>query len=116
MEDTSIRTSIRFQCLPEFIAAYQNLSTPDDVEVMVEFINLFAGLKADAAIPLLQRSLRDHDRIVAKAAASALQVITGKNYEAEISSFPVSSKFYKPEDAALLKQYHSASFVTSKGS
>jgi len=116
IEDTSIRTSIRFQCLPEFIAAYQNLSTPDDVEVMVEFINLFADLKADAAISLLQRSLRDHDRIVAKAAASALQVITGKNYEAEISSFPVSSKFYKSEDIALLKQYHSVSFVTSKGS
>jgi peptidylprolyl isomerase len=115
IEDTSIRTSIRFRCLPEFITAYQYLSTPNDVEVMVEFINLFAGLKADAAIPLLQRSLRDHDRVVAKAAASALQVITGKNYDAEISSFPDTAKFYKPEDVALLKHYHSASLITSKG-
>jgi peptidylprolyl isomerase len=116
IEDTSIRTSIRFRCLPEFITAYQNLSTPGDVEVMVEFVNLFAGLKADAAIPLLQRSLRDHDRVVAKAAASALQGITGKNYDAEISSFPDTAKFYKLEDVALLKQYHSASLITSKGS
>jgi cyclophilin family peptidyl-prolyl cis-trans isomerase/HEAT repeat protein len=116
IEDTSIRASIRFRCLPEFITAYQNLSTPDDVEVMVEFINLFVGLKADAAIPLLQRSLRDNDRIVAKAAASALQVITGKNYEAEISSFPDTAKFYKSEDVALLKHYHSASLITPKGS
>jgi len=115
IEDTSIRTSIRFRCLPEFITAYQYLSTPNDVEVMVEFINLFAGLKADAAIPLLQRSLRDRDRVVAKAAASALQVITGKNYDAEISSFPDTAKFYKPEDVALLKHYHSASLITSKG-
>lgn len=116
MEDTSIRTSIRLQCLPQFIAAYQNLSTPDDVEVMVEFISLFASLKADGAIPLLQISLHDHDRIVAKSAAGALQMIIGKNHDAEISSLPDTDKFYKPEDVALLKRYHSASLVTSKGS
>jgi peptidylprolyl isomerase len=116
IEDTSIRTSIRFQCLPQFITDYQSLSTPDDVEVMVEFINLFAGLKADAAISSLQRSLHDHNRIVAKTAASALQVITGKNYDAEISSSPDTGKFYKPEDVALLKRYHSASLLTTMGS
>ena len=116
IEDTSIRTSIRSQCLPEFIAAYQGLSAPDDIEVMVEFMNVFAGLNADAAIPLLQRSLHDHNRIAAKAAAGALHAITGKNYEAEILSSPDTAKFYKPEHIALLKEYHSAFLITSRGS
>ena len=83
IEDTSIRTSIRIRSLPQFIMAYQNLSTPDDVEVMVEFIDLFAGLKADAAISSLQKSLHDQNSIVARAAAGALQVITGKNNDDE---------------------------------
>ena len=115
LEDTAIRASIRFRCLPAFVTAYQNLSTPDDVEVMVEFINLFAGLKAEQAIPLLQRTLRDHDKIVAKAAAGALQVITGRNYDAEISSPPETGTFYKVGDVALLKRYHSTLLFTSKG-
>ena len=116
IEDTSIRAPLRFQCLPQFITAYQSLSTPDDVEVMVEFINVFAGLKANAAIPLLQRSLSDQNRIVAKAAAGALQVITGKNYDDEISSLRDTGKFYKPDDVALLKRFHCASLCTTKGS
>ena len=58
MEDTSIRISLRLRCAPQLIAAYQNLSAPDDIEVMVEFINIFAGLKLNAAVPLLQKSLK----------------------------------------------------------
>ena len=81
---------------------------------MVEFMNVFAGLNADAAIPLLQRSLHDHNRIAAKAAAGALHAITGKNYEAEILSSPDTAKFYKPEHIALLKEYHSAFLITSR--
>ncbi|MGA7162288.1 MAG: peptidylprolyl isomerase [Bacteroidota bacterium] len=114
-EDTSIRGSLRLQCLPQFIDAYKNLNTPDDVEVMVEFINLFAELKSEAAIPSMQRTLHDADRIVSQAAAHALRSITGINYDAEISSSPNSSKFYKPEDTALLQRYHSALIETSKG-
>ncbi len=116
IEDTSIRTSIRIRSLPQFIMAYQNLSTPDDVEVMVEFIDLFAGLKADAAISSLQKSLHDQNSIVAKAAAGALQEITGKRNEAEISSLPDTGKFYRAGDVALLKRYHSATLLTTKGS
>lgn len=115
IEDTSIRMPLRFQCLPQFITAYQSLSTPNDVEVMVEFINLFAGLKANAALPLLQQSLSDPSRIVSKAAAGALQVITGKNHDDEVSSLPDTGTFYKPDDAALLNRYHSASLLTTKG-
>ncbi len=114
-EDTSIRSSVRFQNLPKFIDAYQYLTTPNDVEVMVEFINLFAGLKAEAAIPLLKRSLRDKDKIVAQAASHALQSITGKQYDAENFSASDTGKFYSPEDLVLLKRYRSALLVTSKG-
>jgi peptidylprolyl isomerase len=116
IEDTSIRTSIRIQGIPQFIMAYQNLSAPDDVEVMVEFIRLFAGLKADAAISSLQKSSHDRNGIVAKAAAAALQEITGKRNEAEISSLPDTGKFYRAGDVALLKRYHSATLLTTKGS
>ncbi|MGA9407792.1 MAG: HEAT repeat domain-containing protein, partial [Bacteroidota bacterium] len=114
-EDTSIQTSIRFRCLPQFISAYQNMKSPDDVEVMVEFINLFSELNAHAAIPFLQRTLHDGSKIAAQAAARGLQSITGKNYDAEISSPPDTVTFYTPEDVALLKRYRSALVVTSKG-
>jgi|GEM_PF-2132660 len=115
MEDTSIRTSSRLRNAPQLIAAYQKLSTPVDIEVMVEFINVFAGLKLEAAIPALQKSLHDHDRIIGHAAADALHAITGKDYTDDIRSSPDTAKYYKPEDVKLLKQYHSASLVTSRG-
>jgi len=72
-------------------------------------------LKAEAAIPLLKRSLRDKDKIVAQAASHALQSITGKQYDAENFSASDTGKFYSPEDLVLLKRYRSALLVTSKG-
>ena len=55
------------------------------------------------------------NRIVSRAAAEALQSITGKHYDAEMSSSPDTLKFYQPEDMALLKRYRSALLMTSKG-
>jgi len=115
IQDTSIRTSLRLRCAPELLAEYQKLSTPDDIEVMVEFINVFAGLKLDAAVPQLKKSLHANNRMIGRAAADALHSITGKGYDAEITSSPDAEKYYSPEEVALLSQYHSAALVTSKG-
>jgi len=113
-EDTAILKGIRLQGLSKFVAVYQDLSTPDDVEVMVEFMSLFASFKAGEAIPLLERSLRDNDKVVRDAAAHALREITGKEYSIEHVISSEHEKFNK-EDLDLLKRYHSASIVTSKG-
>ncbi|HTY10576.1 MAG TPA: peptidylprolyl isomerase [Bacteroidota bacterium] len=114
-EDTAVRREIRTQGLTKFVTVYQRLSTPEDVEVMVEFMNVFAGLKAEAAIPLLQRSLQDNDKVVRDAAARALHEITGTDYAPSAAISPESKKFYKEEDLGLLERYRSASILTSKG-
>ncbi len=115
MEDSSIPVQIRLMYAPDLIEAYRTMSTPDDLEVMMEFIELFGEMKLGSAVPLLQESLRDKSPIVGRAAAASLRAITGKNYDGGIRSAPDTGKEYDQEDIALFSRIHSASMVTSKG-
>lgn len=115
LEDTLIRRSVRMECVPRLLEAFEELKSPDELEVKVEFTNLFGELKSADAVSVLQSALHGDNRIVAEAAAKALLKITGKNYGGEISVADKSTSFYTPEDFQLLARYHSAIIRTTKG-
>jgi len=115
LEDTSIRRSVRMECVPQLVEAFKNLKSPDELEVEVEFVNLFGELKSADAVSILQSALHGDNIIVAQAAAKALLKITGKNYDREISVAEKSASFYTPEDFQLLTRYRSAIVKTTKG-
>lgn len=115
LEDTSIRRSVRMKCVPQLVEAFKNLKSPDELEVKVEFINLFGELKSADAVSILQGALHGDNRIAAQAAAKALLKITGKNFEGEISVAEKSARFYTLGDFQLVSRYRSAVVTTSKG-
>jgi len=113
--DTLIRKSIRSQYLNQLLAYYGTLSTPDDVELMTDLIDVFFSLKAESAIPALQQAVRDSDRTVALEAVKALAEMTGKDYINEIVPSSRRKIFYRIEDTALVGRYHSALISTTEG-
>jgi peptidylprolyl isomerase len=115
LEDTSIRKSVRMECVPQLVEAFKNLTSPDELEVKVEFTNLFGELKSADAVSILQSALHGDNRIAAQAAAKALLKITGKNYDGEISVAGKSTSFYTPGDFQLVTRYRSAKVTTTKG-
>ncbi len=115
LEDTSIRRSVRMECVSRLVEAFKNLKSPDELEAKVEFTNLFGELKSADAVAILQSALHGDNRIAAEAAARALLKITGKNYDGEISVADKSTSFYTPGDFQLLTRYHSAIITTTKG-
>ena len=115
LEDSSIRKSARAECIPQMVSSYEKLRSPGDAETMVEFLRFFGAMKASTAVPLLQNSLHDNNRVVAEAASNALKEITGKFYEGDVRPDSAIMKFYRPEDTLLVSRYHSALLSTSKG-
>ncbi len=115
LEDTSIRRSVRMECVPQLVEAFNNFKSPDELEVRVEFANLFGELKPAEAVSILQSALHGDSRIAAQAAATALLKITGKNYDGEISVVGKSTSFYSPGDFQLVTRYRSAVITTTKG-
>jgi peptidylprolyl isomerase len=115
LEDTSIRRSVRMECVPQLVRAFKNLNSPDELEVKVEFTNLFGELKPADAVSILRSALHGDNRVAAQAAAKALLKITGKNYDREISVAEKSASFYMPGDFQLLTRYRSAIVKTTKG-
>ncbi len=62
------------------IAAYQGLSSPDDVEAMQAVVEAMGRISDTRFIPMLGGALKDPDKTVATRAAAALKQITGKEY------------------------------------
>lgn len=76
----------RASVLP-LIAALDKTRVPDDVEAIQEICSTLGKLKDDRAVEPLIHRLDRKDRSVAIAAASALQSITGKNYNDRIPDY-----------------------------
>lgn len=72
-----------------FKSAYELLASPDDVEAMQAAVSTMGRIGDARFIPDLEKALKDPDRTVASAAATALFRITRKDYTASI---PQSSK------------------------
>ncbi|MGH2576097.1 MAG: peptidylprolyl isomerase, partial [Ignavibacteria bacterium] len=65
---------------------FNELDNPNDLDVMVLFINAMGELKNSSAKGLLEKNLKSENYEIAKASAEALFKITGKNYENEITA------------------------------
>ncbi len=65
---------------PAIIAAYRQLEPPIDVECAQMIFNALADCGNRAAQSLLEEALKTPDKPFARAAASALQKLTGKDY------------------------------------
>jgi cyclophilin family peptidyl-prolyl cis-trans isomerase/HEAT repeat protein len=77
---------LRTSSVEMLITALTGLRMPDDNEAMQEIINTLGKLKDDRAVDVLRKQLQQPYRILALAAASALESITGKNYLKEIAN------------------------------
>ena len=106
---------MRFQSVARLIEAFKNLTSPGELEVKVEFMNLFVELRAEESVSVLESALHDENKVVAEAAAGALLKITGKDYKGRIKTQEKSPLFYSPDDVQLVRRYQSAVVVTTKG-
>ena len=62
------------------LAAFKTLPAPVDVEAAAMIFDAFAKLKIQKAVPLLEAQLNVPDRPYARAAARALEQLTGRTY------------------------------------
>ena len=78
---------LRRASVPPLIAALDKTRVPDDIEAIQEICSALGKLKDDRAVESLKKQLYRKDRSIALAAASALQSITGKDYDAQIPKY-----------------------------
>ncbi|MDQ7051391.1 MAG: HEAT repeat domain-containing protein [candidate division KSB1 bacterium] len=64
----------------DLLAAFQKLPAPVDVEAAAMIFDAFAKLQLRQAVPVLEQQLTVPDRPYARAAARALQALTGRSY------------------------------------
>jgi cyclophilin family peptidyl-prolyl cis-trans isomerase/HEAT repeat protein len=68
------------------ITAYQNLPKPLDVEAAQMIFTAFEKIGDSLAVPVLLEALNTPDKALSKAAADALQKLTGQDYSSQIAS------------------------------
>ncbi len=83
--DTSIvdmcnRAGYRANIVHNFISAYLNLTSTTDAEAMLAIQQTFVKLRDTSVVPVLEKTIVDHNRTVALGAVDALSKITGRNY------------------------------------
>lgn len=82
--------------LQHIIDAYQKLPKPVDLEAAQMIFQAMAKYKNEKAVPILEEALAVPDRVYSRAAAQALEQITGEDYSAKVATFtrPHSSFSY----------------------
>ncbi len=94
----------------------KGLKVPDDVEAMQEIASTLGKIRDQEAVNPLLRLLKDADRSVALAAATALKSITGKDYSGKVPKH--FEPLYTDYDFAFLRALPDtarANIVTTRG-
>lgn len=89
---------------------YAGLNLPEDADVMQLYIQAMGEMKITDAAVLLEKNLQSENYDIAKVSADALEKITGKNYESEISA----SKYRTDFDWEYIEKLNDKKFVIMK--
>lgn len=85
------------------ITAYQNLPKPVDAEAAQMIFNAMQTIGDTLAVPVLMEALNSSDIAVSKAAANALQKLTGQDYSPQRTSHPAPQFNFSHRDIDALK-------------
>lgn len=107
----SIYTKYRSETAMVMTFDYKELKLPEDFDVMMMFVNMFKELKSKSAVEILEKNLNSNSPELAKASASALKEITGKDYEIKENKKPKTNKI----DFQLLSKNLYVKFKTTAG-
>ncbi len=89
LSDSSFRSlfkngDLRTDIVRSLMRAYEEFSSPNDVEAQQAILASFGSMKDTATIQILEKALKDRDKTVALEAAKALEKITGRGYSSRI--------------------------------
>lgn len=115
-QDSSFSMEMRAIYRSALNAAYNTMSSPNDLEPMVELLKVFEQIGDSTSRASIEAGLRERDHVIRQAAGKAYQAIMGEYPPAqeEIESVPFRP-FYSMSDLPLLEQYQGAVITTTKG-
>ncbi len=98
------------------VDAYQHISSPNDTEAMHSVLVALGKIGDESTVPVLEKALQDPDRTVSLHAATALSMISPKDYSQQIP--PATKAVYTDYDWQTLESIPTGqrvSIKTSKG-
>ncbi|MFQ5864805.1 MAG: HEAT repeat domain-containing protein [bacterium] len=101
LSQDTLRNNIYAQAI---IDAYQNLTKPVDVESAQMIFQAMGKIGDKRAVSVLEAALRTPDKALSKAAAEALQQITGKDYSDQIAKYTKPHLNFSYKDILKLKE------------